>query len=66
MIDNRDYVASQSDQWWHSSPYNMDSFDIHTCCYNAELRVISDFRQRIRNDPNNPTGSNKVSISRDK
>lgn len=62
MIDNRDYVACHSDEWWQSSPYNMESFDIHTCCYNAELKVMADFRQRIRSDPNHPNGMSKVSV----
>ncbi|OCH94437.1 hypothetical protein OBBRIDRAFT_722948 [Obba rivulosa] len=59
IIDNSDYVANHSENWWHCSQYNMTNFDIQTCGYNAELRVIANFRSRIYSDPNHPTGLNK-------
>lgn len=60
IIDNNDYVANHTEFWWNSSPYNMDGFDVHTCCYNAELKVMGEFRMRIYSNPNHPTGLNKV------
>ncbi|EMD34175.1 hypothetical protein CERSUDRAFT_159676 [Gelatoporia subvermispora B] len=59
IIDNLDYVANRSESWWQCSAYNMSNFDIQTCGYNAELRVIANFRSRIYSDPNHPTGLNK-------
>ncbi|PCH42434.1 hypothetical protein WOLCODRAFT_120564 [Wolfiporia cocos MD-104 SS10] len=59
IIDNRDYVANHTEDWWCSSPYNMEGFDVHLCCYNAELKVMADFRGRIYSNPNHPTGLNK-------
>lgn len=59
IIDNNDYVANHTEFWWNSSPYNMDGFDVHTCCYNAELKVMGEFRMRIYSNPNHPTGLNK-------
>ncbi|KAF9046910.1 hypothetical protein BDZ89DRAFT_979127 [Hymenopellis radicata] len=59
IINNMDYTANHSEDWWHLSPYNMKNFDIHTCCYNAELRVMARFISRIYSDPNHPTGLNK-------
>nr|GAT60822.1 predicted protein [Mycena chlorophos] len=58
-ISNSDYVANHSEDWWRSSPYNMRGFDIHTCAYNAELRVMASFMAKIYSDPNHPTGLNK-------
>jgi hypothetical protein len=63
IIPNTDYVANHSQDWWNSSEYNMKNFDIHTCAYNADLRVMGNFVKRIYNDPNHPTGLNKVSCS---
>lgn len=60
IIPNTDYVANHSEDWWRSSPYNMDKFDIHICGYNAELRVMAAFTAKIYSDPNHPTGLNKV------
>ncbi|KAF9223844.1 hypothetical protein BS17DRAFT_121764 [Gyrodon lividus] len=60
IIPNTDYFASHSEDWWRSSPYNMKGFDIHTCGYNAELRLMSDFQQKIYSDPTHPTGLNKA------
>lgn len=59
IIPNTDYVANHSEDWWRSSPYNMDKFDIHICGYNAELRVMAAFTAKIYSDPNHPTGLNK-------
>ncbi|KAJ7592760.1 hypothetical protein C8J56DRAFT_482308 [Mycena floridula] len=58
-IRNTDYIANHSGDWWNSSKYNMEHFDIHTCCYNAELRVMAGFVASIYNDPNHPTGLSK-------
>ncbi|KAJ7593031.1 hypothetical protein C8J56DRAFT_1023845 [Mycena floridula] len=58
-IRNTDYIANHSEEWWNSSEYNMENFDVHTCCYNAELRVMAGFVASIYNDPNHPTGLNK-------
>jgi hypothetical protein len=62
IIKNTDYIACHSEDWWKSSPYNMKNFDIHLCAYNAELRVMSEFNAQIYNDPNHPTGLNKVRV----
>lgn len=61
VISNLDFVANHTEDWWHSSPYNMPGFDVHLCCYNAELKVMANFRSRIHSDPNHPSGLNKVS-----
>lgn len=60
MIRNDDYVANRSDQWWNSSKYNMDNFDIHLAGYNADLTIVGKFGAQVRSDPNSPTGFNKV------
>ncbi|KAG6918634.1 hypothetical protein DXG01_012753 [Tephrocybe rancida] len=59
IISPADYMANHSENWWKSSPYNMKGFDIHTCAYNAELKVMADFIQKIHSDPDHPTGLNK-------
>jgi hypothetical protein len=59
-IDNMDYIANHSEDWWQSSSYNMKNFDIHLCAYNAELRVMAAFRAKVYSDPQHPTGLNKV------
>jgi len=59
IINNADYVASHSHEWWNSSEYNMDNFDIHLCAYNAELRALSQFMMKVYSDPEHPTGLNK-------
>ncbi|KAI0926056.1 hypothetical protein AcV5_008620 [Taiwanofungus camphoratus] len=59
VISNLDFVANHTEDWWHSSPYNMPGFDVHLCCYNAELKVMANFRSRIHSDPNHPSGLNK-------
>ncbi|GBE88352.1 hypothetical protein SCP_1301670 [Sparassis crispa] len=59
IISNSDYTANHSEYWWKCSPFNMDGFDIQLCCYNAELKVMADFRSRIYSDPTHPTGLNK-------
>ncbi|KAJ7127063.1 hypothetical protein C8R44DRAFT_593328, partial [Mycena epipterygia] len=58
-ISNNDYMANHSENWWHSSPYNMVNFDIHTCAYNALLKVMAAFMAKIYSDPSHPTGLNK-------
>lgn len=60
MIKNTDYIANHSEGFWESSEYNILNFDIHLCCYNAELRVMADFMAQIYNNPKHPTGLNKV------
>ncbi|KIK96922.1 hypothetical protein PAXRUDRAFT_32093 [Paxillus rubicundulus Ve08.2h10] len=60
IIPNTDYFASHSEDWWRSSPYNVKGFDIHLCGYNAELRLMSNFKQKIYSDPSHPTGLNKA------
>jgi hypothetical protein len=63
IINNRDYLANHSPEWYKSSPYNLQHFDIHTCAYNAELRLMANFAAKIHNDPEQPTGLNKVNNS---
>ncbi|KAJ6505937.1 hypothetical protein DFH09DRAFT_284234 [Mycena vulgaris] len=58
-ISNNDYMANHSEDWWRSSPYNMEHFDIHICAYNAELKVMAAFMAKIYSDPGHPTGLNK-------
>jgi hypothetical protein len=60
IIRNTDYIANHSEDWWKSSEYNMQHFDIHICAYNNELRVMANFLARIYSDPKHPTGLNKV------
>ncbi|KAJ7104225.1 hypothetical protein B0H15DRAFT_1016609 [Mycena belliarum] len=58
-LSNSDYMANHSEEWWCSSPYSMPNFDIHTCAYNAELKVMAGFMAKIYSDPTHPTGLNK-------
>ncbi|KAL1949311.1 hypothetical protein VTO73DRAFT_8192 [Trametes versicolor] len=60
IISNTDYVASHSEFWWKSSPHNIPGFDIHLCAYNAELKVLADYRYTIFSDPEHPVGLNKT------
>ncbi|KAI0635754.1 hypothetical protein C8Q77DRAFT_1155518 [Trametes polyzona] len=60
IINNTDYVASHSEFWWRSSPYNIPGFDIHLCAYNAELKVLAEYRSTIFSDPEHPVGLNKT------
>jgi hypothetical protein len=60
IINPRDYIANHSENWWSTSPYNMQNFDIHICAYNAELRVMAAFIAKIYSDPDHPTGLNTV------
>lgn len=60
IISNTDYVAAHSHEWWNTSEYNMENFDIHTCVYNAELRVLSGFLMTVYSNPEHPTGLNKA------
>ncbi|KAH9856553.1 hypothetical protein C2E23DRAFT_865967 [Lenzites betulinus] len=59
MISNTDYVASHSEFWWNSSPHNIPGFDIHLCAYNAELKVLAEYRHTIFSDPEHPVGFNQ-------
>jgi hypothetical protein len=63
-IKNTDYIANHSESFWEATEYNVKHFDIHLCCYNAELRVMSDFMTQIYSDPKHPTSLNKVRLSR--
>ncbi|KAF8206499.1 hypothetical protein K438DRAFT_1817313 [Mycena galopus ATCC 62051] len=58
-IPNSDYMANHSWDWWRSSPFNMQNFDIHICAYNSELKVMAAFMATVYSDPNHPTGLNK-------
>lgn len=40
----------------------MQNFDIHLCAYNSELKVMAAFIAKIYNDPDHPTGLNRVSL----
>lgn len=60
IIDNSDYIACHSEGWWNSSDVNISNIDVHLCCYNAELRLMAEFRKKIYSDPHHPTGLNKV------
>ena len=60
IINNLDYVACHSEFWYKSSPYNIPDIDIHLCAYNAELKVLADYRAVIFSDPEHPVGLNKV------
>lgn len=62
IINNNDYTANHSENWWKSSPLNLQNFDIHICAYNAELRHMSKFIAQIYSDPHHPTGLNKVRL----
>jgi hypothetical protein len=59
IINNADYVASHSHEWWNSSEHNMEHFDIHLCAYTSELRVLSEFLSKVYSNPEHPTGLNK-------
>ena len=60
IISPKDYIANHSENWWSSSPHNMQNFDIHICAYNSELKVMAAFIAKIYNDPDHPTGLNRV------
>ena len=62
IINNADYVANHSHEWWNSSEHNMEHFDIHLCAYTSELRVLSEFLSKVYSDPEHPTGLNKVGL----
>jgi hypothetical protein len=62
IINSMDYQANHSENWWKSSPFNMRNFDIQICCYNHCLRTTASFVAKIYNDPENPTGLNKVHL----
>ncbi|ESK89022.1 hypothetical protein Moror_13103 [Moniliophthora roreri MCA 2997] len=59
IISNIDYIANHSENWWSSSEYNLKNFDIQLCCYNAELKIMAKFIEKIYSDPSHPTGLNK-------
>ncbi|KAL0578178.1 hypothetical protein V5O48_003809 [Marasmius crinis-equi] len=56
IISSGDYISNHVERWWSLSDYNIKNFDIHTCCYSAELNVVGKFIERIYSDPNHPTG----------
>lgn len=59
IIPNSDYIANHLHDWWGSSKYNVEDFDIHICIYSMELNIGAKFMEKIRSDPNHPTGLNK-------
>lgn len=59
IIPNSDYIANHLHDWWCSSKYNVEDFDIHLCIYSMELNIGAKFMEKIRSDPNHPTGLNK-------
>ncbi|KAF5367470.1 hypothetical protein D9758_003782 [Tetrapyrgos nigripes] len=59
IIPDTDYLANHSEDWWHSSPWNMKNFDVHLICYQNELRVMAGFVKKIYSNPEHPTGLNK-------
>jgi hypothetical protein len=63
IISNADYVANHSHEWWKTSEYNIENFDIHTCSYNAELRLLSGFLMKVYSNPEHPTGLNKAGLN---
>ncbi len=63
IIHNADYIANHTEVWYKSSPYNISDIDIHLCAYNAELKVLADYRNVIFSDPEHPVGLNKVCVS---
>ncbi|KAI5988475.1 hypothetical protein F5J12DRAFT_726414 [Pisolithus orientalis] len=50
IIPNSDYVARHCDMWWQLSPYDLSGFDIQTCIYNMELRLMAVFMAKIYSD----------------
>ncbi|THH07455.1 hypothetical protein EW145_g3361 [Phellinidium pouzarii] len=58
-IASGDYTACHSEAWYEYSLYNMPNFDIQLAAYNAELRQLGEFKQKIYSNSNNPTGLNK-------
>jgi hypothetical protein len=59
IISNTDYVANRSGDWWNSSAYNMQDFDIQIAAYNADLTIVGTFRSAVYSDSSSPTGFNK-------
>ena len=60
IINNLDYIATHSQFFYKSSPFNILGFDVHLCGYNAELKILADYRLTIFSDPEHPVGLNKV------
>ena len=60
IINNLDYIATHSQFFYKSSPFNIPGFDVHLCGYNAELKILADYRLTIFSDPEHPVGLNKV------
>ncbi|KAG0694802.1 hypothetical protein DFH29DRAFT_1032599, partial [Suillus ampliporus] len=59
IIPNSDYIANHLQDWWCSSPYNVEDLDIHLCIYSMELSIGAKSMEKIRSDPNHPTGLNR-------
>ena len=59
MVNNLDYVATHS-EFFYKRPYTIPGFDVHLCGYNAELKILADYRLTIFSDPEHPVGLNKV------
>ncbi|OJA09448.1 hypothetical protein AZE42_02630 [Rhizopogon vesiculosus] len=65
IIPNSDYIVNHLHDWWNSSEYNMEHFDIHLCIYSMELNIGAKFMGKIRSDPNHPTGLNMIATETD-
>lgn len=59
IIGAHDYTANHTEDWWCSSAYNLENFDIHLSAYNAELKVMAGFIAEVYSDPHHPMGLNK-------
>ena len=59
IISPYDYTANHAENWWQSSAYNLESFDIHISAYNAELKVMAGFIANVYSDRHHPMGLNK-------
>ena len=61
-ISNVDYVAQHCDTWYDSSEHNLKNFDIHLVAYNAELRLMGEFRTSIAGNKDDPAALRKVCV----
>ncbi|KIY72394.1 hypothetical protein CYLTODRAFT_388770, partial [Cylindrobasidium torrendii FP15055 ss-10] len=58
-INNDDFVASHSENWWTDSPFNLESMDVYMCANVAIQRAMGDFWASVYSDPATPTGLNQ-------
>lgn len=61
-INNDNDVGSRTEAWYSNSEWNLKGFDIHLAAYNAELRMLAEFRRTVYSDPSHPQGLNKVRV----